>query len=847
MIYERIIGRRRLMLRLMSLLMSVVAVAAAPNVKAADCGATLADTHFPMNILPGDYADPSVLRDGDDYYMTHSPFIYKPGFLIWHSKDLSTWTPVTRALADWEGSAMAPDLIKHEGRYYIYFPSAGTIFVTVADCIKGPWSQPVDLKISGIDPGHVADEEGNRYLFVNEGEMVRLTPDGLSALSEKVKVYDGWDIPSKWVTEGKYLESPKLFRKNGYYYMVSAEGGTAGPPTSHMVIMARAKSPEGPWENSPYNPVVHTYTDADQWWSKGHGTLIDDTEGNWWVVYHAYANGNHPMGRQTLIEPVEWTSDGWVRPATSKRFLPPSATADIALSDDFNNPSLGWQWTLWNDYDEKSVCPGNGELTITAKGKTPADANVLLTTAMHGNYIVETEIEAGSKSRGGLMLFYSELAYAGVMADASDIYVYSDKNRFVTLPNTIGRRLHVRLHNRSNNLYAYVSPDGEHWSMVGEGIDVSHMNHNRFKKFFALRPALVAQGKGKVSFHGFSYRDGVPAEDELGAYLLVFHRDETHGLHMALSRDGYSFTALNNGDPIMSGDTISRQCGIRDPHIYRGPDGAFYVAMTDLHVFGQRDGYRDTQWEREGYGWGNNKDLVLLKSWDLVNWNRANIHMDKLSAGLKEIGCAWAPETIYDPAADKMMIYYTMRYGNERNKLYYVYVNNEFDHIETMPQLLFEYPDMHSSAIDADITFSPTDGLYHMFYVAHDAPGGIKQATAPSPTGPWTFDPKWYDFEPKACEAPNVWKRIGEDRWVLMYDVFSITPHNFGFTETGDFQEFDHLGRFNEGVMSTTNFTAPKHGAVVRLTKAEADSLESYWAQNPRPFVRQSEVRKKLH
>ena len=109
------------------------------------------------------------------------------------------------------------------------------------------------------------------------------------------------------------LESPKLNEHNGYYYLTSAQGGTAGPATSHMVVSARSKSVTGPWENSPYNPIVHTYSATDSWWSKGHGTLIDDVNGNWWIVYHAYANGYHTLGRSTLIEPIEWTEDGWYR------------------------------------------------------------------------------------------------------------------------------------------------------------------------------------------------------------------------------------------------------------------------------------------------------------------------------------------------------------------------------------------------------------------------------------------------------------------------------------------------------------------------------------------------------
>ena len=171
---------------------------------------TSAAGEFPKAILPGDYPDPSILRDGEDYYMTHSPFYYAPGFLIWHSRDLQNWEPICRALPDYKGSAMAPDLVKFGDRYYIYYPAAGTNWVTWADDIRGPWSEPVDLKVSGIDPGHVADAEGNRYLYVNEGEVIALTPDGLATIGEKKDVYDGWQYPKQWKTEGMYLESPSF-------------------------------------------------------------------------------------------------------------------------------------------------------------------------------------------------------------------------------------------------------------------------------------------------------------------------------------------------------------------------------------------------------------------------------------------------------------------------------------------------------------------------------------------------------------------------------------------------------------------------------------------------------------
>ena len=801
---------------------------------------------FPKVILSGDYPDPSIMRDGKDYYMTHSPFYYMPGFLIWHSQDLMNWEPVCRVMPEYDGSAMAPDLLKYGDTFYIYYPAAGTNWVIWAKDIKGPWSKPVDLKVSGIDPGHIVDKQGNRYLYVDKGEVIRLTEDGLSTIGKKQKVYEGWLYPDKWDTECMCLESPKLNYHNGYYYLTSAQGGTAGPATSHMVVSARSKSIMGPWENSPYNPVVHTYSATDNWWSKGHGTLIDDVNGNWWIVYHAYAKGYHTLGRQTLIEPIEWTADGWYRTKSTATSIKPDKQIKhgIELSDDFNEANLGLQWTFWKEYVPKALTFDNGTLWMKAKGRTPADGRLLLTTAEDKNYETQVEINIGNGNTGGLVLFYNENAYAGVVSDGKKFIVYQNASKQLELPNELGKRFIAKIHNQGNNLRIMVSKDSKEWITLAENVDVSQMHHNNYHGFYALRIGLLSAGKGRAGFKQFRYKNAVPQEKDMSAYLMVFHKDETHGLYMAVSRDGYTFTAMNDGEPVIAGDTIAYQRGIRDPHIYRGPDGAFYLAMTDLHVFAKRDGYRETEWERDRnmYGWGNNYGLVLMKSWDLVNWKRANIRFDKLTAGLSEIGCAWAPEVTYDEKKGKLMIYYTMRFRNEANKLYYVYVNDDFDTIESLPQILFEYPNEGVSAIDGDIT--KVGDKYHLFYVAHDGPAGIKQAVSDHANGDYEYDPRWYDFEPKACEAPTVWKRIGEDKWVLMYDVYSVTPHNFGFIETSDFVNFMNLGRFNEGVMKTTNYNAPKHGAVIHLTTEEADNLEKYWQKNKRKYVSTASIQK---
>ena len=313
------------------------------------------------------------------------------------------------------------------------------------------------------------------------------------------------------------------------------------------------------------------------------------------------------------------------------------------------------------------------------------------------------------------------------------------------------------------------------------------------------------------------------------AYLLTYFKDDTHSLHMALSTDGYSFTDINEGKPIVAGDSIASQKGIRDPHISRGPDGAFYVVMTDLHLFAKNLGYRETTWERpiEEYDWGNNKGFVMMKSYDLIHWEHTNFLFDEHFEGFDEIGCAWAPQSIYDPEEGKMMVYYTMRMGHGLTKLYYSYANENFTTL-TEPQPLFEYPDDSIQILDADITKLP-DGKYCMMYVAQENPIGVKMAFSDSINSGYVYNPEWVDMEPGSCEAPNVWQRIDSDDYVLMYDIYSINPHNFGFVETSDFENFKDLGHFNEGTMKTTNFTSPKHGAVIQLTRAESQKLAQHW------------------
>jgi hypothetical protein len=318
------------------------------------------------------------------------------------------------------------------------------------------------------------------------------------------------------------------------------------------------------------------------------------------------------------------------------------------------------------------------------------------------------------------------------------------------------------------------------------------------------------------------------ADEDLAAYLLVYFKDDTHSLYFAVSRDGYTFADVNGGQPVMDGTKLAEQKGIRDPHIARGPDGAFYLTLTDLHIYGQHAGLRTTQWERpaEQYDWGNNRAIVMMKSTDLINWSHSIFRIDKAFEETRDVGCFWAPETIYDADKGKLMVYFTMRLGHGPTKLYYSYADDAFTRLETVPQELFKYP-TENQILDGDIT--KVGDKHHMFYVAQGDGGGIKQAVSDKINRDYVFDPVTYDPERVGREAPNVWRRLGTDTYVLMYDVFGARPSNMGFSETTDFKTFKNLGRFNEGVMKTTNFSSPKHGAVIPISEAQARTLAGHW------------------
>ena len=503
--------------------------------------ADLGNGYYRNPVLPGTGADNSIIRVDKDYYMVAG------GRSVWHSRDMVNWVPLPPTLNTFRGGVWADDIVYHKGKYYVYTTevnmSKGNVgplnmaqrslmgvpfkdkgdkawsnVVVWADNPAGPWSEPIELGVYGLfDPGHIVDANGDRYLFFNIGMMIKLAPDGLSVVGDLKKVYDGWDVPEGWVMECKCLEAPKLIHLNDYYYMASAQGGTGGPTTAHMGIVARAKSLEGPWENSPYNPIVHASDQNEKWVRQGHGTLIDDVEGKWWYMYTGYEKGYESLGKQCLLLPVDWTEDGWPVIAKGvtvdgeiKKPAGENIGHGIPLSDNFTSKVIGSQWNAPDGIDPtKEYVFGDGFLKMPAKGEIPGDAAIqpvgtstLSLTQFHHAYEVEVEFEIPETAEGGILITpragrgaatttRASFATAGIRKGL----LFATWGGVANYLDWSGSHIFVKIRNNNADVSCFYSTDGENWKMFKNSTSVANANNI----------SLYAAGKGDVVFKNFKF------------------------------------------------------------------------------------------------------------------------------------------------------------------------------------------------------------------------------------------------------------------------------------------------------------------------------------------------------
>ncbi|MEO8611469.1 MAG: glycoside hydrolase family 43 protein [Chloroflexota bacterium] len=327
--------------------------------------------HYANPVIPGFYPDPSVCRAGNDYYLVTSTFEYFPGVPIFHSQDLIHWRQIGHCLTrasqlplahiGSSGGIYAPTIRYHNGVFYMVTTnvSAGKHFYVTADDPAGDWSEPIWINRDGIDPSLFFDDDGKVYFTwvtrnaIHQQEIDILT--GQSLTSDRL-IWSG--------SGGRYPEAPHLYKINGTYYLMIAEGGTE---FGHMETIARSDSPWGPFEPCPRNPILtHRNLGAHRIQATGHADLIQAHDGSWWTVFLGFRcpkqyYGYHHLGRETFLAPVDWDNDGWpivyhngtVDEEMEANCLPPHVWEQEPDRDDFDKPILRFCWNfLRNPYPE---------------------------------------------------------------------------------------------------------------------------------------------------------------------------------------------------------------------------------------------------------------------------------------------------------------------------------------------------------------------------------------------------------------------------------------------------------------------------------------------------------------
>ncbi|WP_158970103.1 glycoside hydrolase family 43 protein [Paraglaciecola sp. L3A3] len=289
-------------------------------------------------ILAGFNPDPSIVRVADDYYVATSTFEWYPGVQIHHSKDLVNWRLVSRplnrsSLLDMRGNpdscgVWAPCLSYDKGMFYLIYTDVKRFdgnykdthnYLTSCETIDGRWSDPVYMNSSGFDPSLFHDQNGKKW-FVNMVWDYRHNkhPFAGVVLQEYCTVSKKLIGKAKNIFSGSKLaltEAPHLYQRNGYYYLVTAEGGTG---YNHAMTLARSKNIDGPYELDPDGFILTAKDNQDLPLQRaGHGDLFDTPDGETYLVHLCgrplSGPRRSPLGRETAIQKTQWTKDGWLK------------------------------------------------------------------------------------------------------------------------------------------------------------------------------------------------------------------------------------------------------------------------------------------------------------------------------------------------------------------------------------------------------------------------------------------------------------------------------------------------------------------------------------------------------
>ncbi|WP_454830855.1 glycoside hydrolase family 43 protein [Pseudoxanthomonas wuyuanensis] len=373
-----------------------------------DGGPEVASSQFRNPILAGFYPDPSAIRVDDDFYLVTSTFGYFPGLPIFHSRDLVSWRQIGNAIhrpgqidygqkEEITRGLFAATISHHDGTFYVantcFYCDQGNFLVTAQDP-AGPWSDPIWLGFSGIDPSLFFDDDGTAWIVNNDVPEGEMRYDGHRAIwlqqydvaagkmvGPRTVLVDGGADPA---SKPEHIEGPHLFKHDGWYFLTAAEGGTGD---MHAQMVWRSRQVAGPYEPFPGNPTL-TQRDLDPQrpepvTSTGHAQFVQLKDGTWWAVFLAvrpYQGDQYKtqLGRETFLLPVTW-QDGWPvvlprgervpmvleRPALPRGEQPLPTSGPIEWVERFSGPALPPQWMTIHPPQTAWFKTGAGGLSVT--------------------------------------------------------------------------------------------------------------------------------------------------------------------------------------------------------------------------------------------------------------------------------------------------------------------------------------------------------------------------------------------------------------------------------------------------------------------------------------------------
>lgn len=447
--------------------------------------------------------DPSVIRVGEDYYKVNSSFQYFPAIPISHSKDLVNWEIVGHAITENEyldlsgtldsRGIWAPDIFCANGKYYIFAPlrhnydnkethPMRTQLVMWADRPEGPYSKPEIVYVDNIDPSHFVDDDGKNYMITAPGVTVVPVDETLTKVVGEIKqVWPG--------TGERCSEGPHVFKKDGWYYAMVAEGGTG---YGHGINVARSRELYGEYEQCPYNPVMRQTNPEAKLQRAGHGKLVETQNGEWWCMYLCGRRneGNYTtVGRETALDKVTWTDDGWFKINDGNG---PSAEAEAPdlpwteyekfAFDDFDEDKINvnWQWVRNPDHSAYSLTENKGHLRLyTLDGQLfeVRAKNTLVRREQELKYTASAKMTfvPNENEQAGLTCYYSTKTYASLsmrMIDGKTCLVLAaNRNNGEEImqitEGIVPGNIYLKVEVEKLTRRFFYSYDGENWMAAG--------------------------------------------------------------------------------------------------------------------------------------------------------------------------------------------------------------------------------------------------------------------------------------------------------------------------------------------------------------------------------------------